>query len=84
MKITQIRKEFIKGYTKGGRKKWILIKEEVEEITKETYLNTVKNKNPWGKEYQKKSYNTLGYTVTHIACISPSGENKITYDFIIE
>ena len=84
MKITQVRKEFKKGYTKGGREKWILIEESQEEIDKETYLNTVKSRNPFGYERQKKSYNTLGYTVTHIACISPSGENKITYDFIIE
>ena len=84
MKITQIRKEFKEGLTKKGRKKWILMKEEVEEITKETYLNTVKNKNPFGYERQKKSYTRLGYTTTHICCVSPSGENKITYDFIIE
>ena len=84
MKITQIRKEFIKGYTKGGREKWILIEESQEEIDETTYLNTVKNKNPFGYERQKKSYTRLGYTTTHICCVSPSGENKITYDFIIE
>ena len=84
MKITQTRKEFKKGYTKGGKEKWILIEESQEEIDETTYYKMIKNRNPFGYERQRKSYTRLGYTTTYICCISPSRSQKITYDFMIE
>ena len=80
MEIKQIKKYFIKE----GHEEWILIKEENNKITKEVYLNTVRNNNPFGYERQTKSHTNIGYVVTKITCISPDKQNKITYDFIIE
>ena len=75
-------KRYMNGRTKSGY--WSTIKHDltVGDIDKEQYDRIVDNL--WHSDKTSRSYTSKGYLITRITNNSPSGNERVVYEFYID